>query len=228
MMEILKTLEESGKDLYPEDLDFFETELATGDGYSIEYIQQCQERIKRLRAWMKGSIASPEDPLPKEENPKRRRSKNSLEKLVVSLEEVAPKNANPTAVTMTPEKIVFNEIAVIRKENAYKTKFKNYVEKSTIIDTSFVDEHYSFFEPWELDAIISVKQMGEEFLEKYFGALDHDKMARYQEFSEGFFMKHWTDLDAEIVLEQGKNDWRKKENRSKQLDVFLRLKGVKI
>lgn len=228
MMEILKTLEESGKDLYPEDLDFFETELATGDGYSREYIQQCQERIKRLRAWMKGSIASPEDPLPKEEKPKRRRRKKSLEKLVVSLEEVAPKSANPAAATMTPEKIVFNEIAMIRKEHAYKTKFKSYVEKSKIIDAAFVDENYSFFEPWELDAIISVKQMGEEFLEKYFGALDHDKLARYQEFSEGFFMKHWADLDAEIVLEQGKNDWRKKENRSKQLDIFLRLKGVKI
>ena len=35
-------------------------------------------------------------------------------------------------------------------------------------------------------------------------------------------------MDAEIVLTKGKNDWRKKENRSAQLDVFLRLKGIKI
>jgi hypothetical protein len=35
-------------------------------------------------------------------------------------------------------------------------------------------------------------------------------------------------MDATIVLQHGKNEWRKKENRSKQLDVFLRLKGVKI
>ena len=70
--------------------------------------------------------------------------------------------------------------------------------------------------------------MGEPFLEKYFGALDHDKIARYQLFSEAFFMKHYSQMDATIVLQHGKNEWRKKENRSKQLDVFLRLKGVKI
>ena len=32
-MEIMKILEESGNDLFIEDLDFFETELATGEGY---------------------------------------------------------------------------------------------------------------------------------------------------------------------------------------------------
>ena len=56
----------------------------------------------------------------------------------------------------------------------------------------------------------------------------YDKIARYQLFSEGFFMKHYAQLDVNIVLGHGKNEWRKKENRSKQLDVFLRLKGVKI
>ena len=70
--------------------------------------------------------------------------------------------------------------------------------------------------------------MPEEFLEKYFGALNKDKIARYQCFSESFFMKHYSQLDATVVLTKGKNEWRKKENRSKQLDVFLRLKGVKI
>jgi len=226
-MEILETLKVSGKDLYPEDLDFFETELATGGPYDEAYKTECLNRIKQLRAWMKGSIASPDDPLPKEEKPAKKRRRKSLKKLEVSLEEIAPKESNPIAASLTPEKIVFNEIASIRKQNAYRTKFKNYVEKSSTIDAAFVDEHYSFFEPWELDAIVSVKQMGEAFLEKYFDALDHDKLARYQEFSEGFFMKHWSDLDSDIVLEHGKNDWRKKENRSKQLDIFLRLKGVK-
>lgn len=32
-MDILEILKKSGKDLYPEDLDFFETELATGGHY---------------------------------------------------------------------------------------------------------------------------------------------------------------------------------------------------
>ena len=92
------------------------------------------------------------------------------------------------------------------------------------MDADFVDKNYGLFKSWEIGAIISVKQMGEPFLEKYFGALDLEKVARYQEFSEQFFMKHFSQLDATIVLTKGKNAWRKKENRSKQLDVFLRLK----
>ena len=226
-MEILKTLNDSAKDLYPEDLDFFETELDTGEGYDEEYKQACREKIKKIRAWMNGSIPSPDDPLPPEPETKtKRRRKKTPKGLVVSLGDLAPEEANPAAAGMTPEKIIFNEIEAIRKDKIYKTRFKDYVEKNSKIDSKFVDDNYSFFESWELDAVISVKQMGEEFLEKYFGALDHDKIARYQIFSESFFMKHWPALDPDIVLEHGKNDWRKKENRSKQLDVFLRLKGV--
>ena len=124
--------------------------------------------------------------------------------------------------------MIFKDVTAMREVSSYKTNFKKYVAEKTEIDADFVDTHYSFFQPWELDAIISVKQMGEDFIEKYFGALDHDKIARYQQFSEVFFMKHFSQMDYTIVLEHGKNEWRKKENRSKQLDVFLRLKGVKI
>jgi hypothetical protein len=222
-------LKESARDLYPEDLDFFETELATGDGYDDAYKKECMTKIKQIRAWMKGAIESPDDPLPNEEiQPKKQRKKKAPKGLVLGLGDVAPNEANPAAANMTSEQIFFSEVEAIRKDKTYKTRFKDYVQSSNIIDAKFVDNNYAFFEPWELDAIISVKQMGEEFLEKYFDALDHDKLARYQEFSEAFFMKHWTDLDYSIVLEHGKNEWRKKENRSKQLDVFLRLKGVKI
>ena len=70
--------------------------------------------------------------------------------------------------------------------------------------------------------------LSEDFLEKYFASLDADKIARYQLFSEKFFIRHYAQMDAEIVLTKGKNDWRKKENRSSQLGVFLRLKGVKL
>ena len=71
------------------------------------------------------------------------------------------------------------------------------------------------------------RQFSEDFLEKYFSLLDADKIARYQLFSEKFFIRHYARMNAETVLTKGKNDWRKKENRSSQLDVFLRLKGVK-
>ena len=56
-------------------------------------------------------------------------------------------------------------------------------------------------------------------MEKYFSSLNAEKIARYQLFSEKFFIKHFSQFDAEIVLTKGKNEWRKKEKRSAQLDV---------
>ena len=221
-MDILKILEESGENLYLEDLDFFETELATGGHYDAAYQAKCRGKIKELRAWLTGDTA-------KVTAPKNDKKKDDAPAgLVVGICDLAPKESNPAAASLTNEMVIFNDIAALRKDSSYKTRFKKYIAGKAEIDAAFVDKHYSFFKPWELDAIISVKQMGEEFIEKYFGALDHDKIARYQLFSEAFFMKHFSQMDYTIVLEHGKNEWRKKENRSKQLDVFLRLKGVKI
>ena len=220
-MEILKILEESGKDLYLEDLDFFETELATGGPYDAAYQSQCRQKIKELRTWLSAGVYEKTKPV------KTTKNKKSAD-VVVGLKDLAPHDANPMVANLTPEQIIFNDITAMRKVSTYKSKFKTFIAEKDEIDADFVDKHYSFFQQWELDAIISVKQMGEEFLEKYFGALDHNKIARYQLFSEAFFMKHFSQMDYSIVLEYGKNNWRKKENRSKQLDVFLRLKGVKI
>ena len=221
-MDILKILENSGKDLYLEDLDFFETELATGGHYDAAYQAQCRSKIKELRAWLS------EDATENEKTQNKKKNEKAPAGIVVGIGELAPKDSNPVAASLTPEQMIFKDITAMREVSSYKTNFKKYVAKKTEIDPAFVDKHYSFFQPWELDAIISVKQMGEEFIEKYFGALDHDKISRYQQFSEAFFMKHFSQMDYTIVLEHGKNEWRKKENRSKQLDVFLRLKGVKI
>lgn len=225
-MDILKILQESGAELYPEDLDFFETELATAGIYDEAYQKQCMTIIRQLRSWLCGEKPRPDDtPAPQDT---RRAAGGTSGGVEVNICDLAPKASNSAAASLTPTQLIHREIVALRDESAYKTNFKNYVASKPEIDAAFIDAHYSFFQPWELDAIISVKQMPEEFLEKYFGALDHDKIARYQQFSEGFFMKHFSQMNAEIVLEHGKNPWRKKEDRSKQLDVFLRLKGVKL
>ena len=197
--------------------------MATGD-YAERYIDECKEQIALARKWLCGEDEA-NTPPSEETKVSKKHSKTSL---VMDIHNVAPEIANPIAATMSPEEIIFSDIRSMRESDAYKTKFKKYVGDKAEIDGVFVDTHYSFFMQWELDAIISVKQLGEEFLEKYFGALDKDKISRYQCFSESFFMKHYSQLNATIVLTKGKNEWRKKEKRSKQLDVFLRLKGVKL
>ena len=216
-MDILEILKKSGKDLYPEDLDFFETELATGGNYNAAYQAECRALIKQIRNWQKA-------PAPTEDLAKAKGKTDGIE---MDISKVAPQNANP-AMEMPKDQRLFLDITNMRDDSSYKTKFKKRIQDADFMDAAFIEKHFAFFKEWELNAILSVKQLGEPFLEKYFGALDHDKIARYQLFSEAFFMKHYAQMDATIVLQHGKNEWRKKENRSKQLDVFLRLKGVKI
>ena len=216
-MDILEILKNSGKDLYPEDLDFFETELATGGHYDAAYQAECRALMKQIRNWQKA-----DKPVEVAQTPK-----DKTKGVEVDISKLAPKEANP-AMDMPEDQRLFLDITKMRDDSSYKTKFKKRIQDADFVDAAFIEKHFSFFKEWELNAILSVKQLGEPFLEKYFGALDHDKIARYQQFSEAFFMKHFSQMDYTIVLQHGKNEWRKKENRSKQLDVFLRLKGVKI
>ena len=216
-MDILEILKKSGKDLYPEDLDFFETELATGGHYDAAYQAECRALMKQIRNWKKASAPS-DDPA---------KAKGKSGGIEMDISKVAPKEANPV-MDMPQDQRLFLDITNMRDDSSYKTKFKKRIQEAYFVDAAFIEKHFAFFKEWELNAILSVKQLGEPFLEKYFGALDHDKIARYQLFSEAFFMKHYAQMDATIVLQHGKNEWRKKEKRSKQLDVFLRLKGVKI
>ena len=45
----------------------------------------------------------------------------------------------------------------------------------------------------------------DEFLEKYFDALDKKEIAKHQCFSESFFIKHYSQLDYKQVLKNEKN-----------------------
>ena len=213
-MQVLEILKNSDKDLYPEDLAFFEAELDTGD-YTREYIDQCKDLIAEIRKWKKQAAKqSVQDVIPS----------NILvdpDKLVPG---VKPKEKTPQ------EKLAefTHALQQMRTAGNYKTRFKQYLADHTEIDETFIDQHIALFQPTELESIVMTVPLSEDFLDKYFASLDADKIARYQLFSEKFFIRHYAQMDAEIVLTKGKNDWRKKENRSSQLDVFLRLKGVKL
>ena len=206
-MEVLDILKKNGAELYPEDLVFFEAELDTGD-YSIEYIDACKKLIGEIRAWKKQATAQ--------------NSNDSGIPGNVFVDKEKPLTEKERLSQIT------HDITQMRTASNYKTRFKQYLADHPDVNEAFIDQNIALFMPWELDAILMTMNLSEAFLEKYFTSLDAEKIARYQLFSEKFFIKHFSQLDAEIVLTKGKNDWRKKENRSAQLDVFLRLKGIKI
>ena len=218
-MDLLKILEESTESLYLEDLDFFEVELDTGD-YTDEYISRCHMRINQMRKWFNGEVDEKEvreEGLPIESG-----------KVYVPLSDIAPGELSPVFADKTPVELFKIDVEYIRSRDKYKAEFKKFIASHALADADFIDEHFSFFTQWEIGAIITVRQLGEPFLEKYFGAIDLNKVSRYQQFSESFFMKHFSHLNVDAVLKNSPNEWRKKENRSSKLDVFLRLKGVKI
>ena len=213
-MQVLEILKKNGAELYPEDLAFFEAELDTGD-YPQKYIDQCKDLIAEIR------------------NQKKQAAKPKVQDVIPSNILVDPDKLVPgtNPKEKTPQERL-NELThamnQMRTAANYKTRFKQYLADHPEIDEAFIDQNIAVFQPGELESILMVMTLSEDFLDKYFSSLDADKIARYQLFSEKFFIRHYAQMDAEIVLTKGKNDWRKKENRSSQLDVFLRLKGVKL
>ena len=208
-MQVLEILKNSGKDLA-----FFEAELDTGD-YTREYIDQCKDLIAEIRKWKKQAAKqSVQDVIPAN--------------ILVDPDKLVP-GVKPKEKTPQERLAEFTHaLQQMRTAGNYKTRFKQYLADHTEIDETFIDQHIALFQPTELESIVMTMPLSEDFLDKYFASLDVDKIARYQLFSEKFFIRHYAQMDAEIVLTKGKNDWRKKENRSSQLDVFLRLKGVKL
>ncbi|MCR5141456.1 MAG: hypothetical protein K6C68_02865 [Ruminococcus sp.] len=208
-MEILEILKNNSSDLIPEDIALFKTELAVGT-YTEDYKKQCYELIDRYESWNKA-------------DEKDKCTKKTSDIPGMNISDIAPKGSAPKLSFSDQFKADLN---VMRLSNTYKSSFRAYIKSHNEFDETFIDHNFSLFDAHELEAIVSELPLSEAFLDKYFSALDNDKIARYQLFSESFFKKHFVEFDAETVLTKGRNEWRKKENRSKQLDVFLRLKGV--
>ena len=226
-MDIFKILKDAQdkdyRNLYLEDLDFFESELATGS-YSRDYRKKTQAMISAARSWM--SMGS------KPFSYKEKKVIDAADSpLNVEIDDLKPdeNNSNDSMLhKYSREQIVAKNLKTMRNHSTYKSDLIEYIKNNSDIDSKFIDENISIFRKIELDTILSVRQMDEDFLEKYFDLFDSETISRYQCFSETFFMKHFGKLDTNVVLKNGCNEWRKKEKRSKKLNTFLRLKGVKI
>lgn len=221
MMDIKKILDEQSNDLIKEDLDVLEMELDTSGEYDRTYIQECKARIKTIREWLSGSKKDEinvGDYLEIENNDMG---------IVLDFNKILPSGMKDATIMHSLEEMFLNRLDQIRSSRDYKKSFRKMVRDTKIVNEEFMEKYFSTFKPWELEAILSIVEFDEDFLEKYFGAFNHDIMSSYQRFSENFFMKHYSQLNTERVLKNKKNEWREKDKRSKQLDVFLRLKGVK-
>lgn len=240
-MEILHTLDTMGAELLAEDLDFYETELATGD-YSLPYQQQCLARISELRHWKSEKNAPKEKAQPNHQAPPPNDAfSKQMEQAGyewtppavsrnILVHESTLQSSTGTNTSKTESEIfqvISSDILKMRTLDNYKTTFKQFLVNETPITQEMLEKHLDFFLPWELQMIVQTLPLEETFLENHFAVLEKGAISQYQLFSEKFFMKHFGDLWPEVVLKKGKNPWRQQGKRSKQLDVFLRLRGVK-
>ena len=217
-MDILNILKKSTDSLCEEDLKYFEDELRIGE-YDDSYVLDCRQEIGKIRLWIASNKPKPT---------KTRSSKKADSSLIMNIADLAPKEANPIAASMTNIDVIKQNIKDIRMNADYKKKFVKFVKSEPVIDGEFIETNFNFFQPWELKLLLSLIDFSEEFLENHYNALDHEDIAIYQALSEEFYIKHYQDLPVKQVLNNKKNMWLDKNNRSKQFDVFLRLKGIKV
>ena len=249
-MDVLGILRENGKDLLPEEMDLLRTELDTGE-YEAEYIAECRKLISELTNWAGkgmtrgGSLRFNEIHIPEERNSDNSEEKTSddsgTETSDASEEKTSGSPGVNTADTprektsviqsfsnISDEEIIAVDLERMRRDREYRSLFKKYVRESKVINEDFVVAHFTLFKDVELNAMLACIPFSEEFLEHYFSVLDPKAIALHQRFSENFFIKHFSELDAATVLTRGVNPWRIKTLRSKMLSNFLRIKGVKV
>ena len=202
-MEIYEILKNNSKDLLTEDLELLRTELAVGD-YNDDYRKRCTELMKQIEKWNAHDSSKPE----KKEQPKVQKD----------ISAVTPKHQGKTAVSFLQQ--FQADLNAMRLSDKYKSSFRTYIKTHENFDERFVDDNFSLFEEYEIEAILSELTFSEQFLEKYFSVLDKDKIARYQLFSERFYQKHFSDFDAETVLKEAKMSGEKRRTVRNSLLFF--------
>ena len=217
-MDILNTLKQKGKELYIEELEYYITELNTGD-YSEIYVKECFDLINNIINWNKSQIS---------QEKKETKKPDEVFDILIDPSKLIKGYEDPKKKNFSNEEKVKFEIEEIRKKSNYNELFLKYINENNFLDENMIDFLFKFFMTWELEEMLVYRKFSENFLEKYFSELDHSKIARYQYFSEEFFIRHFKDLSYSTVLQKGVNEWRKKSERSSKLDLFLRLKGVTI
>ena len=205
-MDVLKILKENRDEILYSELEMLEVALHTGE-YTEAQISEAESILNQLRNELspKKTEAPAETPLVQPVPP-------------------MPNPANP------PDQLTLikKQLSILRLTDNSKQAFRKFVQTTPAIDVAFLAGHLDIFQDYELDELLSFRQLGENLLEQYWSILNKTVIAKCQLFSEDFFIKHFADLPATAVLKNGVNPWRKKKDRSPKLTMFLKLKGVTI
>ena len=220
-MDIEEILKNQSEELLEIDLCCLEEELDTG-GYSRLYAARCKNLISAIRNRKTFAVNKVVDDDQQEDPVSQIRE--------VPLGQLSPfSTPSPSArsVGMTPDDLLWSHVLDARRGSRQRSDLIKLLECEQALDERFVEAHIGDMTQEELSVFLEHRDFSEPFLDRYFSVLDSAKVGRFQLFSEEFFIRHFSEMNPTIVLKQGKNPWRKKEARSKKLDTFLRIKGVR-
>lgn len=215
-MDIRELLLKHKNELLDVDLDCLEEELDTGE-YDKPYIEGCRELIGSIRDERRQAIAHAS---------KRSRCEGRNDKREGMPLEPSRSCGDASASGVMGGSNAIADIVAISKNSNARELLKAYIENHSELNEPFVEQHIGSLPADAIGVFLELRAFDEAFLDKYFDVLDQAKIARFQTFSEEFFIKHYGDLNETIVLKQGVNPWKKKADRSSKLNTFLRLKGV--
>lgn len=226
-MDILGMLQNDMDELCEEDIKMIQEELDVGD-YTYEYKQQCRlfilkvtnyfEEKKKEKAYT-GPVGLSSQLLKKEEEVVVITTKSEETNEIM---DISPQYE----INYVEE---FREtIKKMRSMSNPEKRFIEFIDSKDYITNEFIDQNMNEFSEHERGMLLQNRQFSEEFLNKYFDILDRGMIAINQLYSEEFFMRHFDKLPTKLVLTRSKNSWKAKTKRSKKLDSFLRIKGVKI
>lgn len=215
-MDIRELLLQHKNELLDVDLDCLQEELDTGE-YDKPYIEGCRELIGGIRDERRQAV--------ERASKRAQREGQSDERAGMPLE-FSRSCGDVSANGIAGDSNAIADIAAISSNSNARELLKAYIENHPDLGQLFVEQHIGSLPGDAIDIFLETRAFDEVFLDKYFDVLDHAKIARFQAFSEEFFIKHFVDLNETIVLKQGVNSWKKKADRSRKLNTFLRLKGV--
>lgn len=227
-MDVEGILENQSDELLEIDLRCLEEELDTG-GYAKQYVAHCKRLISKIRnRKMAGAKIVERNDGAQEEGDTREGSASMIRE--VPLDQLSPFSQPPAAAKSAAEAtddLLWGCVLDARRGSQQQSDLRNLLHGKRALGEQFVEAHIGEMTHEELSVFLECRHFSESFLDRYFTVLDPGKIARFQLFSEEFFINHFSEMNPTIVLKQGKNPWRKKDARSKKLDTFLRIKGVR-
>ena len=209
-MEVLEMLKQQGDKLTNEELKFLIDELNTGS-YCQDYKGECLSIIDQIKKNRKHG--------------KVEKGNEKVYTVIMSPEEIKNRLDKNT---LSPEDKFFHDLEIARMMNNGVQVVEENISEN-ILDGEFFINHLNKFTGFEVFKILELVKLTEKQIEALFNVVPYGAIESTQVISEDFFIKHFEEIDVESLKKNKVTNWIvDPTQRSKKIEIFLKMKGVKL